>query len=115
MLFQLFDPVAMEFKPAELTVIDDSSQDSEIQIFKLTLNFSSTVTVQWIDAEGHLLRQRNESINYISERLYGDTEKQRAIEVLSAKAKSSGLSESMIKLFINFGIEALKSRIEEKL
>ncbi|MDR0355793.1 MAG: hypothetical protein LBJ64_08695 [Deltaproteobacteria bacterium] len=54
---ELLDPISLSFKPAELTIEDVTEEADELQVFKLTLNFMGSETVEWIDSQGKRLRQ----------------------------------------------------------
>ena len=55
----LLDPLSMEFKPADLTVEDVTEMSDELGVYKLTLRFMGGENVEWINAEGRLIRQLN--------------------------------------------------------
>ncbi|MDR3153124.1 MAG: hypothetical protein LBW85_02350 [Deltaproteobacteria bacterium] len=54
---RVFDPVNMGFETARLTVEDDTRASEEIRVFKVTLALPAGTTVEWLDANGRLLRQ----------------------------------------------------------
>jgi hypothetical protein len=59
---ELLDPSTLEFKPAQLTIEDDTAQSEEIQTWKMTLRFQSVVTIEWVDSTGLMVGQYNPSL-----------------------------------------------------
>jgi hypothetical protein len=74
----LYDPVGMEFKPAELTIEDVTEAASEVQSFKLTLKFLSSESVEWIESDGRLTRQLNPALEAGLSLLYTENEIEKA-------------------------------------
>ena len=95
----ILDPVAMAFKPASLTIEDDTAESEEVQTWKLTLKFMSAESVEWVDSDGLLVGQYNPALD-ATFLLVGDSEEavKQAREALSAPATPlpSGLIGDLI-------------------
>ncbi|MDR1546338.1 MAG: hypothetical protein LBU12_06435 [Deltaproteobacteria bacterium] len=88
---KLLNPAKMAFVPATLTVVDDTENvhaASELQIYKLTLSFESSETVEWIDADGRLLRQYNPALEMSMELAEDEKSAAEARAAFAARASA---------------------------
>jgi hypothetical protein len=105
----LLDPVAMSFKPAELTIEDDTAEAEEIQTFKLTLRFMSAESVERVDSTGLLVSQYNPALES-GLTLAGDEEAEAARAALAAPPTPlpAGLIGDLVdQVLSGGGLEAL--------
>jgi hypothetical protein len=101
----LLDPVSMAFNPAELIIEDATDMSDELQVFRLTLRFMGNESLEWVNAQGNLLRQYNPGLEIdlyaIGEDQYGATEAELAKAMAEDDAPLDGPLAGLIGGFLS--------------
>ena len=114
MEIKLLDPVGLGFEPALLTIEDDTAQSEEIQTWKLTLRFKSAESVEWVDSDGFLVRQRNPSLEASLNLIAGAEAIEEAKKALSSSTSPEAekfLGDLAEKALAAGGLEGLSSLV----
>jgi hypothetical protein len=113
---ELLDPVSMTFRPADLVIEDATEAADELEIYRLTLRFMDSETVELINSEGRRLEERNPAMDLRFTYIASEVSARAAAESLKKAQESpdplpEGAGSRLVSFLAGSGLELLEQTL----